>query len=124
MDENGRPKYLLNSAVVTSPGVWSYRHISLREFTELLPDAESFIGFKEAAKAITVLTGIDVPVNRTRCDLEEGESALIFRLAFPPGTKRPEKAKGGFPVEFLIANSEIGILEKLVSDLVEVHKGK
>ncbi|MCC6744603.1 MAG: DUF1874 domain-containing protein [Acidobacteria bacterium] len=107
--------YLLNSAVITAPGEYSYRLLTADEARGLVGAREfvSTIGYAETAEALSLLLGTPVPVNRTQCRFEPGDTGLIFRLVFPPGTPRVDPgAKGRLSLEFVLANSEIGLLTR------------
>jgi len=105
-------KYILNSAVITTPGVYSYDHIDVDEAIDWLQRGAwvSTIGYRETAIALEQITGISIPVNRQQIYMEAGDEALVFRL-----TKRlsePE-IKGAVGVETILTNCEIGILKKV-----------
>lgn len=109
-------RYILNSAVITAPGEYYYRIISKEELKLWFEKPELFIstiGYEETADALSLLAGFPIPVNRTQIKMVKGDEALVFRLVFPPGTPRVNPSnKGTLSKEFVIANSEIGILEK------------
>lgn len=109
-------RYLLNSAVITAPGTYKYRLISVDEAKEWLARGEfiSTIGYPETAEALHRLVGIAIPVNRTTVKMEPGDEALVFRLAFKPGDPRPDVAlKGQLGVEWILERSEIGLLQRI-----------
>jgi len=104
-------KYLLNSAVITAPGVYEYSYISLEEAKQWLQEGnwESTIGYPETAIALSQLTGIEIPVNRKQIQMQPHDEALVFRL-----TKRlsePE-LKGQVGISNIISNCEIGLLRR------------
>jgi len=109
-------KYILNSAVITSEGVYEYRLITLDEMKHWLKNNDwvSTIGYEQTAESIEELTGIKVPVDRKIIKMEVGDEALVFRLVFPKGTKRIDpKQKGQLSKEFILENCEMGILKRL-----------
>ena len=108
-------KYVLNSAVITAPGTYTYKLISLEEMKEWLNgEWVSTIGYEATAKALEALTGIEIPVDRKIIKMQPGDEALVFRLVFPPGTKRINpKDKGSLSVDFVLNNCEIGILKRI-----------
>lgn len=104
-------RYLLNSAVITTAGKYSYRLISVEEAKEWLSQGDymSTIGYPETAKALEVLTGFKCEVNRGLISMKDGDEALVFRL-----TKRLEdpSKKGRLTPQEVIESCEIGILRK------------
>lgn len=101
-------KYVLNSAVITAFGRYSYRPASVEEARQFIADgADSTIGYEETAVALSRLTGLPVAVNRRQIHMEPGDQALVFRL-----TRRLEKPgdKGKIGEAELVSASEIGIL--------------
>lgn len=104
-------KYILNSAVITTPGKYSYKLITAEEAKEFLKKGEflSTLGYIETAQALFAITGINVPVNRQQIKMKKGDEALVFRL-----TCRLDDStlKGCLTPEFVLQNSEIGILKK------------
>ncbi len=109
-------RYILNSAVITAPGVYEYRLITPEEAREWLRQGDwvSTVGYAETAEALATLAGMEIPVNRVIIKMEPGDEALVFRVVLPPGTPRitPEM-KGMLTREFIEQNSEIGILKRL-----------
>jgi len=104
-------RYLLNSAVITSPGLYEYKLISLDEFRRLLPGAESYIGYQETVEAIKILTGVEVELNRGTIKMKEGDEALVFRLTSRVAIPA---LKGEVGIETLLQNLEIGLLKRLI----------
>jgi hypothetical protein len=105
-------KYILNSAVITSPGMYEYNFITVEEMKKWLEagDWVSTIGYEETAKALQELTGIKIPVNRQQIKMKQGDEALIFRLTCR--LDNPQ-LKGYLTTEFIKNNCEIGILKKI-----------
>lgn len=111
-------RYLLNSAVITAPGTYRYRLITVDEAKQWVSEGEfiSTIGYPETAEALRRITGVDIPVNRTAVKMEPGDEALVFRLAFKPGDPRPDVAfKGQLGVEWILERCEFGLLERIDS---------
>jgi len=105
-------KFILNSAVITTAGVYSYRLVDINQAYHWLSQGgwESTLGYKETAEALSLLTGISIPVNRRLIKMKEGDEALVFRL-----TVRLEdpNLKHKLSREFVLRNCEIGFLKKL-----------
>jgi len=109
-------KYVLNSAVITSPGFYYYRLVNADFAKNWLRHCqwESTIGYEETAKALEKLTGVPVPVNRKIAVMEAGDEALVFRLVLPQGERRlPVDLKGRQGMDFILSHCEIGILRKI-----------
>lgn len=104
-------RYILNSAVITTPGKYEYKLITLDEAKEWLSrgEFESTLGYRETAEALSLLTGIEIPVNRKMVQFQSGDEALVFRLTCRLDS--PE-LKGKVGVDFILNNCEIGILKK------------
>jgi len=108
-------RYILNSAVITSPGSYQYRLLYIHQAIEWLNEGKfkSTIGYEETAYAMSKIFDIVIPVNRCTITMKSGDEALVFRLVFPPGTPRisPEN-KGMLTTQFILENCEIGLLTK------------
>lgn len=104
-------KYVLNSAVVTTPGNYNYRLISPDKAKEWLKNNEweSTVSYLQTADALNALTGIIIPVNKKNIRMRKGDEALVFRLR--ARLDRPE-FKGKIDVKFVLKHCEIGILKK------------
>ena len=108
-------RYLLNSAVLTAPGSYTYRLISAdeaRTWTAAGPWA-STIGYQQTAEALTELLGVPVAVDRRTITMERTDEALVFRLVFPPGSPRIDPAdKGRLTAALLAGQYELGLLTR------------
>lgn len=104
-------RYILNSAVITTPGTYTYRLVSVDEAKEWLmrEPFESTLGYQETAVCLSAITGIPVKVDRKMVKMQVGDEALVFRL-----TCRLDDPhlKGQVGTDFIVANCEIGILRK------------
>ena len=109
-DLSGRsPVFLLNSAVLTSFGAYTYRPLALEEFKQLLPQSVSYIGYPATADAIRILTGVSLSLNRGPIKMIVGDRAIVFRLAYRVAD--PTR-KGNITAQQILADYEIGLLEK------------
>jgi hypothetical protein len=109
-DLSGRSAvFLLNSAVLTSFGAYTYRPLALEEFKQLLPQSVSYIGYPATADAIRILTGVSVSLNRGPIKMIVGDRAIVFRLAYRVAD--PTR-KGTITAQQILADYEIGLLEK------------
>lgn len=109
-------RYLLNSAVITAPGDYRYRIVTpeaARAWHQAGP-VVSTIGYEETATALGELMGSPVSVDRRTITMAPGDEALVFRLAFPPGTPRIDpKDKGALGRAILAGHYELGLLTRL-----------
>jgi len=109
-------KYLLNSAVITSFGLFYYSPITpekAREWYGDGADVVSTIGYPETAEALSQLLGRPVQVNRVTISMQEGDEALVFRLVLPVGTPRIDpKDKGAIVQHVNAGHWELGLLRK------------
>lgn len=105
-------RYILNSAVITSPGRYEYWlcDISTARRWIAAGPVESTIGYQETADALSALLGVDVPVNRRMVSMQPGDEALVFRLTVRLADPAV-KGRINDP-EWLLQHSEIGILSR------------
>lgn len=111
--------YLLNSAVVTLPGTYRYRHVGPAEarliYHTTPPDERrSGVGYRETARVMETILGLrpgEIPVVRTTTLMQPGDRAIVFRLT----ERLPDAAmKGRLTEAELIAwPHELGLLERI-----------
>lgn len=110
-------RYLLNSAVITTPGRYEYRLITdelARQWYETGDEPVSTIGYVETAEALGQLLGRPIAMDRRTVEMEEGDEALVFRLKLPPGSPRIDPSdKGRISREVLLGHFELGLLTKI-----------
>jgi hypothetical protein len=101
-------RFILNSAVLTSPGRYSYRLVGVEEARSWAKRGEfiSAVGYQETAEALSTLLGVEVPAQRVEIQMQPGDEALVFRLRVRP---EPGK-KGGLGQDFLLEHAEFGLL--------------
>jgi hypothetical protein len=113
-------KYILNSAVLTSFGLFFYTAITPEEAREWYGDGAevvSTVGYAETAEALSQLLGRPVSVNRTTITMQEGDEALVFRLVLPAGSPRIDpKDKGTITSHVNAGHWELGLLRRLRYD--------
>ncbi len=111
-------KYILDSAVITAPGLFEYKHIVLAEAVDWLDERgwESTIEDPETAGALQRISGFVIPVwSRTEeIVMQSGDEALVFRLVFPQGYHPdPDPAqKDVMGLKFILENCKIGLLRR------------
>lgn len=101
-------RYVLSSAVVKSPGEYTYALVDVYFAREWLTNGPwtSGCGYAETAACLARLTGVHVQVDRRDTPMAPGDEALVFRL-----TRRlPVEAKGRVDESWVEANSELGLL--------------
>jgi len=77
-------RYLLNSAVITSEGVYEYRLVTPQEATEWIRQGDwvSRIGYPQTADWIEQLAGVRPALSREASPMEVGDEALVVRLRY------------------------------------------
>ncbi len=107
-------RYILNSAVITAPGTYEYKHITPAEALTWLREGawESCVGYMETAQALSLIAKITIPVSRKIITMQAGDEALVFRLVFPQGFRPDPTQKGSMSIEFILSHCEIGILRR------------
>jgi len=88
---------LMNSAMMPVPGTYTARKISPEEAREIVKrygeKVESFVGYPETARYMSIVLGVDVPVNRAETTLESGDEIIVCKLKYR--LKNPAE-KGNF----------------------------
>ena len=110
--------YLLNAAVMTTPGRYEYTVVDQAEARTWLqknPGWISTIGYQEAVDGLKILLGITVHLNRVTISFESGDEALVFRLSHRVDPGR----KGKMGLEHQLENHEFGILKFLGSNVAQ-----
>ena len=76
--------YVLNSAVITGPGVYKYRLASPEEVKSWLRARNwvSRVGYVATIEHIKQLTGIQLSLSREETRMEPGDQALVVRLKY------------------------------------------
>lgn len=110
-------RLIISSAVVTSPGTYSYRHISVQEAKDWYLASqnrpESYVGYSQTAAELSIILGTTIPMNRKIHEMNVGDEALVFRLKFKAGMQRIDpKDKGRLPKALVSTQFELGILKK------------
>ena len=76
--------YLLNSPIIPTKKniVVAIRNISLDDAKKLVQNQKfiSAIGHDVTAKLLSILLGVEVPVNRIQVYFDEGDEAIVFTL--------------------------------------------
>jgi hypothetical protein len=109
-------RYILNSAVITGAGTYTYRLITPEDARTWLADGPytSTIGYEETQEALRVLTGVNVHINRVGVMMEPGDEALVIRLAPSMGGRRIDpRLKGKLTPDEVLASFELGLLSMI-----------
>ena len=101
-------RYILNSAVITSPGRYGYRLVGVEEARAWARHGDfiSAIGYAETAEVLSAVLGVEVPAQRIEVRMEPGDEALVFRLKSRPDPS----SKGTLGPEFVAQHAELGLL--------------
>lgn len=104
-------RYLLNSAVLTGPGIYHYRLVPREEAVAWLwqGDFVSRVGYLTTAEHIVAFSGILPKVSREYTTMESGDEALVVRLKYR--IQDPAKKITHRPG---LADWEYGVLKKEV----------
>jgi hypothetical protein len=81
-----KAKYLLNAATLPGYGVYEYYRVSRQEAVEIAEGAISGINHASTAYLLSNLLEREVAVSKVITVLDDGESALVFKLS----TRVPE----------------------------------
>ena len=83
--------YILNSAVLTSFGVYEFREISAEEVARRLGQQGflSAVGHELTATILSQILGVEIPHNRVQISMQPGDQAVVFRLR----NRLPENAQ-------------------------------
>jgi hypothetical protein len=113
-------RYYLNSAVITSPGSYSYNLITPEQAAAWAAGGEeplSTIGYASTAELLARLIGLPVLVNRTPCTMQRGDEALVLRFALeyrlPASLKSGEEGRLEAEELFRQGKFELGLLVRL-----------
>lgn len=72
---------ILNCAIITSEGDFSYKKTTLEEVKSLLENAYiSAVGHQGTAQLLSTLIGKSIPSNRIQFKQEEGQTCIVFSL--------------------------------------------
>lgn len=77
-----QPLGLLNAPVLTNDGTYTVVTVGLANAREMAARnrLESAIGHEATARILSVLLGVDCPMNRRQFKQQPGQLALVFRL--------------------------------------------
>ena len=80
-------RYLLNSAVITGPGRYTYRLVPAEEAATWLQKGSwvSRIGYPATADHIKELCGVRPELSRAATNMQPGDTALVVRLKYRMG---------------------------------------
>ncbi|NMA58632.1 YddF family protein [Clostridium cochlearium] len=83
---------LLNTSIITEEGIFSLKTISLETAKEIVANnignLDSAIGHQSTANIMSILLGVEIPVNRQQFSQKVGQNCLVFKL-----NGRPEEGK-------------------------------
>jgi len=104
-------KYILNSAVITSPGLYRYTLITKKEVQKFLKEGDiiNTIGYEETVELFNEMFNTNFSVNKIKIRMEKGDRGVVFRIK----ERIIDKEKGKVSKEFIRDKLEIGLLVKL-----------
>lgn len=100
---------ILNCAILTTIGEFSYRKSSVKEARELIQENgfESAVGHKATAEILSQILETEIPQNRIQAKQEAGQIAIVFSM-----NKRIEEGRILNREEIEEVGYSINILEK------------
>ena len=74
--------YILNTPVLTDYGLWQYSGpVSIEQAKEILHQGfSSAVGHQSSADFLSLLLGMEIPMNRVQITMKPGDKALILNL--------------------------------------------
>lgn len=103
-------RYVINNAVLTEPGTYSYRLLDTDAAKRWLDRPfHSRLRYDATSEAIERVTGVRCPVDRTPVRMYPGDEALVFRLR----VNMARLERRDLTAEFIVNNAEIGLLRRL-----------
>ena len=112
--------YVLNSAVITGPGRYTYRLLTAPEARSWLllyrESMQSRVGYESTRAFIQETLGADLPLSREESHLEPGDEALVVRLKYR--VRPDQKAAGPQQVQPQPEDFELGLLRREDTDQV------
>jgi len=106
--------YLLNSPIITGPGLYKYTEIDAEEARDIVHQHigcwESAIGHQTTAQLLYYLLDADVTVNRIEVILHPGDAAIVLKLKqrLPEGTVITDKE------QLTGIGYQLGLLERIL----------
>lgn len=98
-------RWILNSAVLTGPGTYTYQLISDEEAIAWVKAGHwtSRVGYTETAAQISRMTGVYPEISREPSPMKAGDEALVVRLkyrgpAFNKGKYKPHPSDWEFGI--------------------------
>jgi hypothetical protein len=88
-------RYLLNSAVIATPGTYRYQLITVEEARRWLAAGGwvSRIGYAATARYVRWLWGLEVPLSRAPSRMAPGDEVLVVRLKYRLEDSRLKQAQ-------------------------------
>lgn len=98
--------YIMNTPILTEYGSYEFSKINLDDAEHLLLHSKfvSAIGHEATAKLMSMLTSVEIPVNRISIKMLKGDFAIVFRLLqrLPEGKVLSIEELKKIPFEFAL----------------------
>jgi hypothetical protein len=88
----------MNSAMMPTPGRYELVSLTREQFVGILRDngqCDSYVGYPQTAEFVERISGVEVEVSRRQTTFEDGERALVVKLAY----RLPDATTKGAPVD-------------------------
>ena len=109
-------RYVLNSAVLTTPGTFQYRRLTIEEARKWLAAGpfQSAVSYIATAEAMGLLLGERPVVTRAHIKMAVGDEALVFRLTMSISYyEREFRSQHNVTPDFVANNAEIGLMRRI-----------
>ena len=91
-------RYVLNTAVISNPGMYVYRLVEQGEARDWLAAGPlvSRVGYPATADYIRRVLGVRLDLSREPTDMHTGDTALVVRLKYRMTDTRPKAVDSGW----------------------------
>ena len=91
-------RYVLNTAVISNPGMYVYRLVDHREARDWLAAGSvvSRVGYPATADFIRRALGVRLELSRDPTDMHTGDTALVVRLKYRMRDTSPKAVDSGW----------------------------
>ena len=108
-------RYVMNSAVMTTPGEYEYKRLTIDDAKKWLRLGafQSAIAYEATAEAMAVLLDCRPSVNRHHVKMEVGDETLVFRITMSVTRYETMLQHRDISPDFVANNAEIGLMRRI-----------